>query len=148
MEALFTEREHSSYGIASGLCVGYVGALFRLLRGRHAAAHTAAAAGSAMTAHAAAHLARIAFRTVVGGDIAAVIGVGAVAVQRRVPAAVAGQVQGAAVDGQIAVGIHTVPRGHNRNRTAVDEDKTVGAVIKGIRLPSAETGAVRPPRRR
>ena len=95
--------------------------MFRPLRHAALAAHTAAAAGSAMTAHAAAHLARITFRTVVGGDIAAVIGVGAVAVQRRIPVAVAGQVQGAAVDG----------------------DKTVGAVGKSIRLPSAKPGTVR-----
>ena len=93
---------------------------------------------------AASHLARIGLRAVVGGHVAAVVGIGTVAVQSGITAAIAGEIQCAAVDGEAAVGVHTVTGGYDSKCTSVDDDKAVGVGGKGILGPSTEAGAVGP----
>ena len=94
--------------------------------------------GPCPAASAAAHLAGILLGTVVGGHVTAVVGVSAVAVQGGVSAAIAGEIQGAAVDGQGSVGVYAVSCGHNGEEPSVDENEAVGVGGKGVLLLSGK----------
>ena len=107
------------------------------------AAHTAGAATHAPGLPA--HLTGIVFRAVVGGEGTAVVGVGAVAVQRGISVAVAGKINGAAVDGQSAAGVDAVTGGYNHKFSAVYHNETVGAPPETLLSghSSSKAGAVR-----
>ena len=100
-----------------------------------------------LSAHTASHLARIALGAIIGGNVASVVGIGTVAVQRGVSRAIASEGQRTAVEGQVPVGVDAVTgRGYGKC-AAIDDDKTVGVGGEGILGPSAEAakaGAVRP----
>ena len=74
---------------------------------------------------AAAHGPGVFLRTIVGGHGAPIVGVGAVGIQSGVAAAVAGEIQGSAIDGQVCFGINAVSLRGDRESTAVDQNKTV-----------------------
>ncbi len=75
-----------------------------------------------------------------------IVGIGAVGIQSGVAAAVAGEIQGAAIDGQVAVGINTVSLRGDGESTAVDQNKAVRRSGRGklILLPHPKAGAVGP----
>ena len=109
----------------------------------------AALSHAAWTGPASAHLARIAFRAGVGGDITAVVGVSAVAVDGGISTSVAGEFQRAAVDGKAAVGINTVAGRDNGKRSSINDNKAVRRSSKLLlpRTRSAKAGTVRAARR-
>lgn len=103
----------------------------------HFAAHSSLAA---------AHGPGIFLRTIVGGHCAPIVGVGAVGIQSGVAAAVAGEIQGAAIDGQVCFGINAVSLRSDGESTAVDQNKTVRGSGRGkpILLTHSKAGTVGP----
>ena len=86
---------------------------------------TAAAHFAAHSSLSAAHGPGVFLRTIVGGHGAPIVGVGAIGIQSGVAAAVAGEIQGSTIDGQVAVGINAVSLRGDSESTAVDQNKTV-----------------------
>ena len=73
----------------------------------------------------AAHFTAPIFRTVIGGHVSAIVGIGSVGVDGSVAIAITGQIQCAAVDGQITIGVNAVTVGYNGEFSAVDHDPAV-----------------------
>lgn len=86
----------------------------------------ATSAGFSRTTHTAAHLTGIILRAVVGGHVAAVVGISSITVQCGIAAAIAGEIHRSAIDGQAAVGVDAVTGGHNNKVATIDDDKAVG----------------------